>query len=77
MVKFNGGNNVGYIVVVGDEKYVLYLLFFGIFLFGVMFVIGNGVVIDFEVFFFELEVLFVCGIDVLWFKVSVNVYIIM
>lgn len=64
VVKFNGGNNVGYMVVVGDEKYVFYLLLFGILTLGVMLIIGNGVVVDFGVLFSEFMAFVVRGVDV-------------
>jgi len=45
VVKFNGGNNAGHTVVIGDEKYALHLLPSG-FSPPVCAVISNGVVID-------------------------------
>jgi len=76
VVKFNGGNNAGHTVVVGDEKYALHLLPSGILSPGVTPVIGNGVVVDLEVLFFELEALAARGIDVSRLKVSANAHII-
>lgn len=76
VVKFNGGNNAGHTVVVGDEKYALHLLPSGILSPGVNPVIGNGVVIDLEVLFSELEALSARGIDVSRLKVSANAHII-
>ncbi len=76
VVKFNGGNNAGHTVVVGDEKYALHLLPSGILSPGVTPVIGNGVVIDLEVLFSELEALSARGIDVTRLKVSANAHII-
>ncbi|MBS1673638.1 MAG: adenylosuccinate synthase [Actinobacteria bacterium] len=76
VVKFNGGNNAGHTVVVGDEKYALHLLPSGILSPGVTPVIGNGVVIDLEVLFHELEALSARGIDVSRLKVSANAHII-
>ncbi|MBS0022637.1 adenylosuccinate synthase [Microbacterium paraoxydans] len=76
VVKFNGGNNAGHTVVVGDEKYALHLLPSGILSPGVTPVIGNGVVIDLEVLFSELEALSARGIDVSRLKVSANAHII-
>ncbi|MBO9626436.1 MAG: adenylosuccinate synthase [Microbacterium sp.] len=76
VVKFNGGNNAGHTVVVGDEKYALHLLPSGILSPGVTPVIGNGVVIDLEVLFSELEALGARGIDVSRLKVSANAHII-
>jgi len=76
VVKFNGGNNAGHTVVVGDEKYALHLLPSGILSPGVTPVIGNGVVIDLEVLFHELEALASRGIDTSRLKVSANAHII-
>ena len=76
VVKFNGGNNAGHTVVVGDEKYALHLLPSGILSPGVTPVIGNGVVVDLEVLFFELEALSARGIDVSRLRVSANAHII-
>lgn len=76
VVKFNGGNNAGHTVVVGNEKYALHLLPSGILSPGVTPVIGNGVVIDLEVLFSELEALGARGIDVSRLKVSANAHII-
>ncbi|MDQ0643650.1 adenylosuccinate synthase [Microbacterium murale] len=76
VVKFNGGNNAGHTVVVGDEKYALHLLPSGILSPGVTPVIGNGVVIDPEVLFDELTALSARGIDVSKLKVSANAHLI-
>src|SRR5690606_37753313 len=64
VVKFNGGNNAGHTVVVGDQKYALHLLPSGILSPGVVPVIANGVVVDIEVLFAELEALSARGVDV-------------
>lgn len=63
VVKFNGGNNAGHTVVVGGEKYALHLLPSGILSPGVVPVIGNGVVIDIEVLFAEIDALEARGVD--------------
>lgn len=76
VVKFNGGNNAGHTVVVGDEKYALHLLPSGILTPGVTPVISNGVVIDLEVLFHELEALSARGVDVSRLKVSANAHVI-
>ena len=55
VVKFNGGNNAGHTVVIGDQKYALHLLPSGILTAGCTPVIGNGVVIDLSVLFEELD----------------------
>ncbi|MGF2949380.1 adenylosuccinate synthase [Microbacterium alcoholitolerans] len=76
VVKFNGGNNAGHTVVIGDEKYALHLLPSGILSPGVNAVIGNGVVVDPEVLFEELDALNARGVDTSRLKVSANAHII-
>jgi len=76
VVKFNGGNNAGHTVVVGDEKYALHLLPSGILTPGVIPVIGNGVVIDLGVLFSELTALSSRGVDVSRLLVSANAHVI-
>jgi adenylosuccinate synthase len=76
VVKFNGGNNAGHTVVVGDEKYALHLLPSGILSDGVVPVIANGVVVDIEVLFHELEALTARGVDVSRLLVSANAHVI-
>lgn len=76
VVKFNGGNNAGHTVVIGDEKYALHLLPSGILSPGVTPIIGNGVVVDPEVLFQELDALSERGIDVSKLKLSANAHII-
>src|SRR5690625_3812251 len=76
VVKFNGGNNAGHTVVVGDEKYALHLLPSGILSPGCTPVIGNGVVVDLEVLFAELEGLSSRGVDVSRLLVSASAHLI-
>ena len=76
VVKFNGGNNAGHTVVIGEEKYALHLLPSGILTPGVTPVISNGVVIDLEVLFSEISALASRGIDVSRLRVSANAHII-
>ncbi|MCU1422294.1 MAG: adenylosuccinate synthase [Microbacteriaceae bacterium] len=76
VVKFNGGNNAGHTVVVGDQKYALHLLPSGILTEGVTPVIANGVVVDIEVLFHELEALSSRGLDVSKLLVSANAHVI-
>ncbi|WP_169078980.1 adenylosuccinate synthase [Microcella alkalica] len=76
VVKFNGGNNAGHTVVVGDEKYALHLLPSGILTPGVTPVIANGVVIDIEVLFQELDALAARGVDVSKLRISANAHVI-
>src|SRR5690625_304201 len=76
VVKFNGGNNAGHTVVVGDEKYALHLLPSGILSPGCTPVIGNGVVVDPEVLFTELEGLSARCVDVSRLLISSSAHII-
>jgi adenylosuccinate synthase len=46
VVRFQGGNNAGHTVKVGDEKYVLHLVPSGILRDGQKCIIGNGLVVD-------------------------------
>ena len=55
VVRYQGGANAGHTVVVGDEKFVFHLLPSGILYPGKLCVIGNGVVIDPETLFKELD----------------------
>ena len=76
VVKFNGGNNAGHTVVVGDEKYALHLLPSGILTEGVTPIIANGVVVDIEVLFGELDALSARGVDVSKLQISANAHVI-
>ena len=76
VVKFNGGNNAGHTVVIGDEKYALHLLPSGILTPGCVPVIGNGVVVDLAVLFEELDGLQQRGIDTSRLVVSADAHLI-
>jgi adenylosuccinate synthase len=76
VVKFNGGNNAGHTVVIGDEKYALHLLPSGILTPGVVPVIGNGVVVDLAVLFEEIDALDKRGVDTSLLKLSANAHVI-
>ncbi|GAA0970998.1 Adenylosuccinate synthetase [Nocardioides aquaticus] len=76
VVKFNGGNNAGHTVVIGDEKYALHLLPSGILSANCTPVIGNGVVIDVDVLFEELDALEARGVEVGKLKVSASAHVI-
>jgi len=76
VVKFNGGNNAGHTVVIGTEKYALHLLPSGILSPGVVPVIGNGVVIDLDVLFEELDLLQSRGIDTSKLLISSQAHVI-
>jgi len=76
VVKFNGGNNAGHTVVVGDEKYALHLLPSGILSPGCTPVIANGVVVDLAVLFSEIEGLEARGVDTSKLVLSANAHLI-
>jgi adenylosuccinate synthase len=76
VVKFNGGNNAGHTVVIGDEKYALHLLPSGILTPGCVPVIGNGVVVDLGVLFEEIDGLDARGIDTSRLLVSASAHVI-
>lgn len=76
VVKFNGGNNAGHTVVIDGEKYALHLLPAGILSEGVTPIIGNGVVVDLEVLFAELNEMTSRGVDCSRLLISSNAHII-
>ena len=76
VVKFNGGNNAGHTVVIGDEQYALHLLPSGILTAGVTPIIGNGVVVDLGVLFSEIDALEARGVDTSLLRVSANAHVI-
>ena len=55
VVRYQGGNNAGHTVVVGETTFKLHLIPSGILNKNCVCVIGNGVVLDPEVFFEEIE----------------------
>lgn len=55
VVRFNGGNNAGHTVCVGDEEYKFHLLPSGVLHPNIINIIGNGVVIDPNVLVEELD----------------------
>lgn len=64
VVRFQGGNNAGHTVIVDGEKYVLHVIPSGILHPGKVCVIGNGVVLDPQVFLEEVDALAAKGVDV-------------
>jgi adenylosuccinate synthase len=76
VVRYQGGNNAGHTVVIGDKKFALHLLPSGILTPEVTPVIGNGVVIDAGVLFTEIEGLEKQGIDTSKLVISANAHLI-
>ena len=57
IVRYQGGNNAGHTVVIGDKKYVLHLIPSGILHEDKICVIGHGVVVDPKALLDEIELL--------------------
>ncbi|WP_026883498.1 adenylosuccinate synthase [Clostridium akagii] len=64
VVRFQGGNNAGHTVEVGDKQYKLHLIPSGILYGDKLNVIGNGVVVDPKAMFEEIEYLEGLGVKV-------------
>jgi len=64
VVRFQGGNNAGHTVVVGDKEYKLHLIPSGILYEDKLNVIGNGVVVDPKALFEEIDYLEGVGVKV-------------
>lgn len=79
VVRYQGGNNAGHTVVVGDETFKLHLIPSGILNPKCTCVIANGVVLDPEVLFKEIETLSKQGVEVTPqnFKISSIAHVIM
>ncbi len=77
VVRYQGGANAGHTVVVEDEKFVFHLLPSGILYPDKLCVIGNGVVIDPETLFEELDDLKKRGKDLARLVVSHGAHIVM
>ncbi len=76
VVRYQGGNNAGHTVVIGDQKFALHLLPSGILTPDVVPVIGNGVVIDPAVLIGEMTALNERGIDTSKLVISANAHLI-
>src|SRR5215468_9635135 len=77
VVRYQGGNNAGHTVVIGDESYALHLLPSGVLSPNVVPVIGNGVVIDPKVLLEEIDGLQERGVDCSRLLVSADAHLIM
>jgi adenylosuccinate synthase len=77
VVRYQGGNNAGHTVVIGDETYALHLLPSGVLSPSVVPVIGNGVVVDPAVLLQEIDELRVRGVSCDRLLISANAHLIM
>ena len=64
VARYQGGNNAGHTVIVGDVEYKLHLIPSGIIYPGTKCLIGNGVVVDPQVLISEMDYLRSKGIEV-------------
>ncbi len=76
VVRYQGGNNAGHTVVIGNDKYALHLLPSGILTPSCIPVIGNGVVIDPAVLLEEIRGLNERGVDTSKLRISTNAHLI-
>ncbi|HEX7714704.1 MAG TPA: adenylosuccinate synthase [Bacillota bacterium] len=77
VVRYQGGNNAGHTVVVGDEEFKLHLVPSGILYSGTLCILGNGVVLNPGVLLKELDELKSRGVDVSGIRVSDRAHLIM
>ncbi|MDY7000878.1 MAG: adenylosuccinate synthase [Thermodesulfobacteriota bacterium] len=64
IVRFQGGNNAGHTIIIGESKVIVHLIPSGILHPDKKCLIGNGVVLDPEIFLQEIDMLSGQGIDV-------------
>ena len=77
VVRYQGGNNAGHTIVVGEERFALTLIPSGVLYPQVTPVIGNGCVIDPGVLIEEMGMLASRGIDPSRVRISGNAHLIM
>jgi adenylosuccinate synthase len=77
VVRYQGGNNAGHTVVIGDQSYALHLLPSGVLNPDVVPVIGNGVVVDPEVLLAEMAALEARGVSCARLLLSAEAHLIM
>lgn len=64
VARYQGGDNAGHTIVIGEDKFVFHLLPSGLLHPNTVNVIGNGVVINLETLFDEIASLEACGVEV-------------
>ena len=77
VVRFQGGNNAGHTVVIGEERFALTLIPSGVLNPGVMPVIANGCVVDPKVLLEEMAILQSREVDTSLVRLSANAHLIM
>jgi len=77
VARYQGGNNAGHTLVIGDETYKLRLVPSGILYPGTICILGQGCVIDPEVLIEELDGLEQRGVDTAGLRISGNAHLIM
>jgi len=77
VVRFQGGNNAGHTLVLGDQVIALHLVPSGILRKEVQCIIGNGVVLDPQVLVAELDKLEKMGVDTSLLRISSIAHIIL
>ena len=77
VVRYQGGNNAGHTVVVGDEEFKLHLVPSGVLYPGTLCVLGNGVVLNPGVLLKELDGLKKRGIDTSGIRISDRAHVIL
>ncbi|MBT8166612.1 MAG: adenylosuccinate synthase [Acidimicrobiia bacterium] len=77
VARYQGGNNAGHTIVIGDERFALTLIPSGVLNPGVTPVIGNGTVVDPKVLLEEMAALAARDVDVSLVRLSANAHLIM
>jgi adenylosuccinate synthase len=77
VVRFQGGNNAGHTVEIGDEVFKLHLVPAGIFYKGKLNIIGNGVVINPQALVEEMNHLSSRGVDISGLRISDRAHVVL
>jgi adenylosuccinate synthase len=77
VVRYQGGNNAGHTVVVGQQTLKLHLIPSGVHRPGVLCVIGNGLVVDPRALVAEMDELEANGLDTSGLRISANAHLVM
>ena len=77
VVRYQGGNNAGHTVVIGQQTLKLHLIPSGIHRPGVLCVVGNGLVVDPRAMVAEMDELESKGLDTSGLRISANAHLVM